>query len=391
MTLSESVNRKLLALDSAVLAISQDLSLEETLRRIVRTAAELSDARYAALGVPNESGEFLIEFVTTGLTPEQETAIGPPPRGHGLLGLILREGQTLRLRDLREHPASSGFPPNHPLMTSFLGMPIVRKGRRLGDLYLTDKLNGLEFTDDDQRLIEMLAAHAGIAIENAQLYEAVQTLSVIEERQRIGMDLHDGVIQSIYAVGLTLEVAKADLADGEIDAASSRLNGALDALNTTIRDIRTYILDLRPPELENQDFGAALQRLLREFQANTLMKAELRMEPGTDQDIPIEMRNALFHIAQEALSNAARHSRASRVEVALFRDQQRIVLRLRDNGRGFLLEATQAHLGHGLRNMRDRAVAFGGETRLTSHPGQGTEIVVRVPGHRRAERRDDGA
>lgn len=381
MTLSETVNRKLLALDAGVLAISQDLSLEETLHQIVRTAAELADARYAALGVPHEAGEFLIEFVTTGLTQEQEAAIGPRPRGHGLLGLILREGQTLRLHDLHTHPASVGFPPNHPPMTSLLGVPIVRKGRRLGDLYLTDKINGQDFSDDDQHLIEMLAAHAGIAIENARLYEAVQSLSVIEERQRIGMDLHDGVIQSIYAAGLTLEVAKADLADGEVEAAGTRVNAALDVLNATIRDIRTYILDLRPPELENQDFGTALQRLLREFQANTLMKAELQIEPGADQDIPAETRNALFHIALEALSNAAKHSRASRVEVTLLRDTKHILLRLRDNGRGFRVETTQIRLGHGLRNMRDRAVAFGGETRLISHPGQGTEILVFVPAH----------
>jgi signal transduction histidine kinase len=166
-----------------------------------------------------------------------------------------------------------------------------------------------------------------------------------------------------------------------VEAAGTRVNAALDVLNATIRDIRTYILDLRPPELENQDFGTALQRLLREFQANTLMKAELQIEPGADQDIPAETRNALFHIALEALSNAAKHSRASRVEVTLLRDTKHILLRLRDNGRGFRVETTQIRLGHGLRNMRDRAVAFGGETRLISHPGQGTEILVFVPAH----------
>ncbi len=202
---AELTNPQLLALLEATLAISANLSLTETLKRIVTTAAQLSQARYAALGVPNETGEFLAEFLTTGLTPEAEARIGQRPRGHGLLGVILREGQSLRLRDLSQHPRAAGFPPHHPPMTSFLGVPITHKGQRLGNLYLTDKQVADEFTPADQHIIELLATHAGMAIENARLYTKVQHLSVVEERQRIGMDLHDGVIQSIYAVGLTLE------------------------------------------------------------------------------------------------------------------------------------------------------------------------------------------
>ncbi len=375
----DPTNRKLLALDAAVLAISGDLSLADTLSRIVKTAAHLADSQYAALGVPNDTGEFLAEFITTGISEADAVRISHRPRGHGILGLVLRDGLALRLRDLRSHPQSVGFPPNHPPMSSFLGVPIVRKNRRLGDLYLTNKLTADEFSAEDQLIIELLAAHAGVAIENARLYEAVQTLSVVEERQRIGMDLHDGVIQSIYAVGLTLEYVKAQLGDGDVTGAADRLDTALDALNGTIRDIRAYILDLRPPRLENDDFSGALTRLLAEFKANTLMQADLRIEAGTLELINRGVSQVLFHVAQEALSNAAKHSRASRVEVRLVKDANEISLVIRDNGRGFVIEDTELRFGHGLRNMRDRAAALAGHLSIEGRLGKGTEVKLSFP------------
>ena len=375
----DPTNRKLLALDAAVLAISGDLSLADTLSRIVKTAAHLADSQYAALGVPNDTGEFLAEFITTGISEADAVRISHRPRGHGILGLVLRDGLALRLRDLRSHPQSVGFPPNHPPMSSFLGVPIVRKNRRLGDLYLTNKLTADEFSAEDQLIIELLAAHAGVAIENARLYEAVQTLSVVEERQRIGMDLHDGVIQSIYAVGLTLEYVKAQLGDGDVTGAADRLDTALDALNGTIRDIRAYILDLRPPRLENDDFSGALTRLLAEFKANTLMQADLRIEAGTLELINRGVSQVLFHVAQEALSNAAKHSRASRVEVRLVKDATEISLVIRDNGRGFVIEDTELRFGHGLRNMRDRAAALAGHLSIEGRLGKDTEVKLSFP------------
>ncbi len=378
-TAPDPTNRKLLALDTAVLAISGDLSLADTLARIVKTAAELAEAQYAALGVPNDTGEFLAEFITTGISDEDAVRISHRPRGHGILGLVLREGQTLRLRDLKHHMHSVGFPANHPEMASFLGVPIRRKNRRLGNLYLTNKLTADEFSVEDQLIIELLAAHAGVAIENARLYEAVQTLSVVEERQRIGMDLHDGVIQSIYAVGLTLEYVKAQLVDGDVGGAAERLDTALDSLNGTIRDIRAYILDLRPPRLENDDLNGALNRLLAEFKANTLMQADLRIESGTLDKLSGGVSQVLFHVVQESLSNAAKHSRASRVDVRIVKDASSVHLTVRDNGRGFALEDTEQRFGHGLRNMRDRAAAIGGELTIKGRLGKGTEVRLTFP------------
>jgi signal transduction histidine kinase len=376
--------RQFLALREAALAISADLSLPETLQHIVVAAADLVDARYAALGVPDESGEYMAEFVTTGLSPEAEARIGHRPRGHGILGVILHEGQSLRLKNLHEHPRSVGFPPNHPPMTSFLGVPILHKGERLGNLYLTDKRGADEFTAGDQELIELLAANAGIAIDNARLYTRVQRLSVVEERQRIGMDLHDGVIQSIYAVGLTLEYVRAQLADGELAPAQDRLGGAVEALNATIRDIRTYILDLRPRGFQGDNLVVALERLLSEFKANTLIAVTFSWDAAADQTLTSEARLALFHIAQEALSNAAKHSRASRVNVLLANEPEAVVLSLVDNGRGFVVEQVESRAGHGLMNMRDRARALGGDLSLRPAEGGGSEVRVVIPKPARA-------
>lgn len=371
--------RQLLALREAALAISANLSLAETLKHIVTAAAELVEAQYAALGVPDEAGEYLAEFVTTGLTPEAEARIGHRPRGHGILGVILREGESLRLRDLHDHPRSVGFPPNHPPMQSFLGVPITRKGERLGNLYLTNKRTADEFSPEDQHLIELLAAHAGVAIENARLHARVQHLSVVEERQRIGMDLHDGIIQSIYAVGLNLEFVQAQIGDGELASAQTQLQGAMEALNATIRDIRAYILDLRPRRFQGDNLVTGLERLLTEFKANTLMAVNYTAEAEADARLTPEARLALFHIAQEALSNAVKHSRASGVEVQLTRADGSVVLSVKDNGRGFVEAEVEHRLGHGLLNMRERAQALGGTLTVVPVETGGTEVRVAVP------------
>jgi signal transduction histidine kinase len=363
----------------AILAVSANLSLAETLRRVITAAARLASARYVALGVPDETGAYLAEFVTHGLTDEEETRIGHRPRGHGILGVILHGGESLRLRDLTQHPLSYGFPPNHPPMHSFLGVPVNHKGRTLGNLYLTDKRNADEFTAEDQALIEMLATHAGLAIENAHLYDQVQQLRVVEERQRIGMDLHDGIIQSIYAVGLTLEYADGVLSDGDIESGRARLRLAIEGLNAAIRDIRAYILDLRPRRFEGDNLVAALERLLAEFKANTLITVDYTAEAGANEAITPEGRLALFHIAQEALSNAAKHSRAARVMVGLRVEAGQVILSVRDDGLGFNATKVEQRTGHGLNNMHDRARSLGGQVVIEQPAEGGTEVRATLP------------
>jgi signal transduction histidine kinase len=379
MALENDLNKRLLALDRAVLALSADLSLAETLRRIVTAAAELVQAQYAALGVPDASGQVLAEFITYGISEAEEAQIAHKPHGLGLLGLIMHEGQSLRLANLRTHAQSVGFPHHHPPMKSFLGVPIRRKEKLLGNLYFTNKLTAAEFTVEDQTLIELLAAHAGTAIENARLYEQIQQLRVLQERERIGMDLHDGVIQSIYAVGLNLELVQALLAEGDHATANERVTGAINSLNATMRDIRAYILGLRPLRFDKEDLVTSLKRLITEFKANTLINVDFLADDVAEQYLTADQRLALCHIAQEALSNTARHGRATHVDVHLSGDNDTVVLAVMDNGHGFDLLSAPRRPGHGLVNMRERAHTLGGEINIESNPGAGTLVRVGFP------------
>jgi GAF domain-containing protein len=178
---------RLRVLVDAGIALSSELSLEALLQRIVETAAELTAARYAALGVIDRTGRQLERFLTTGIDPEVHRAIGELPHGRGILGVLIRDARPLRLPDLRADPRSAGFPPNHPPMTTFLGVPIVLRGVAYGNLYLTEKRGGLEFTAEDEELIQLLAAQAAVAIENARLYESsTRWLRQLESLNEIG-------------------------------------------------------------------------------------------------------------------------------------------------------------------------------------------------------------
>src|SRR5207247_2134352 len=254
----------------------------------------------------------LEQFITSGITDEERALIGPLPHGLGLLGLLQREPHALRLRDIKDHPASVGFPPNHPPMRSFLGTPILWRGTALGNLYLTEKKAGGEFSSDDEQAVATLAAQAAIAIENARLYAQTERVSVLEERHRIGMDLHDGAIQSLYGLGLLLE-------------------GAAERIE-------------REPAVSDEA-AQALDRAARE---------------------------ATFYIAADALGNVARHARAQRASLRLFVRDSRVVLEVTDNGVGF--DYANATEGHGLRNMRERAFAVGGQLHVEAAPGSGSRL-----------------
>ena len=198
------------------------LTVEDVLQLIVDRVRALVGSRYAALGILADDRRRIERFITSGITSEQRRLLGDPPQGHGLLGLIITEGRSLRIPDIASHPASYGFPPNHPPMTSLLGVPVRLKNRTIGNLYLTDKLGATEFGEDDQRLVELFALHAGIAIENARLHEAVQHLAVVDERERIGKDLHDGIIQTLYAISLSLEDVPDVMTEDAAEAAATR-------------------------------------------------------------------------------------------------------------------------------------------------------------------------
>ena len=377
----------LASLDEATRGIAGVLSVDEVLQVIVDRVRELVRARYAALGIVDDGGR-IERFITSGVTAAERARIGPPPQGHGLLGLIIRESRSYRIAEIADHPDSSGFPANHPPMHSFLGVPVTVKGRSVGNLYLTDKQGSPEFSQQDQRLVEMFALHAGIAIDNARLHEQVQRLAVVEERERIGKDLHDGIIQSIYGVGLALEDVP-ELMDKDRDEAVARIDRAIDALNITIRDIRNFILGLRPELLERADLMGGVSTLVEEFRLNTMIEVDLTVADDV-AELPPAARAELLHIVREALSNSARHSGATSVSVRLGPEGDALALEVADNGRGFDPAADRG-AGHlGLTNMAARAASVGGSLNVNSAPGRGTRIIVRIPAARELQgpRRD---
>lgn len=262
-------------------------------------------------------------------------------------------------------------------MEAFLGVPVIAGEEMLGNLYLTNKIGMEEFTAADQELVELLAVHAAIAIQNARLYGQVGRLAVIEERSRIGMDLHDGVIQSIYAVGLTLESTRLALPDGAGEA-DQLLGHAVEALNHTIQDIRNFILDLRPHRFRG-DLNEGLARLVREFQANTMVSAALVTQPEVVSGLLTSVARAVFLTTQEALANVARHARASRVDIKVEREGANVVLIISDDGRGFSVAERDRTIGHGLSNMQARAKELNGSFEVHSTPGQGTTVKLTLP------------
>ncbi|MFN2280019.1 MAG: GAF domain-containing sensor histidine kinase [Candidatus Promineifilaceae bacterium] len=377
MTTTSPTSEQILeSFNKAALAIAGELDSRKILQVVVDTARVLVNAQYAALGVPGRDG-LLRRFVYSGMTPEEASAMPHLPRGEGLLGVIIDEQTSIRLPEIAQDPRSAGFPEGHPLMTSFLGVPIVRAGETLGNLYLTNKMDGDCFTDSDETLIKMLAAHAAVAIQNANLYEEVERLAILEERSRIGMDLHDGVIQSIYAVGLTLESFRLELPDDSGDTAHL-LETAISGLNDAIRDIRNFILDLRPRRFSG-DLSQGLARLVREFQANTMIPVTLTIAQQID-DLPTPSASAVFLTTQESLANIARHARASEVTLTLVRSDTAVTLVISDNGQGFDPLDDSRRVGHGLANMQARADGLGGSFKVNAAPGEGTTVTLRLPG-----------
>jgi len=549
----EQLEERLAALHLASLELVRDLSRNAVLERIVNLAREQAGARYAALGMVDKDGK-LVKFIPVGMTEEEIKKIAHPPVGLGLIGALLEEKKTIRAAVIQDDPRSVGFPKLHPDMDSFLGVPIISSGQLLGQIYLTAKEDGTEFTEEDERVIETLAAYAAVAIENAYLYEGVvkrdsklaqrnqdlsilndlaktiagsmeindileqtlnhvidylgveageiflredgrrelqlayrhgeaaeaflsrdkleigecfvgrvallgqtlvsisletdvrflrkeileagyccmaciplkarrkivgvlsvvsreartfsdrevdllesigtwagtaienarlhkqgRRLAVLEERERIGMDLHDGIIQSIYGVGLALEYAYLS-ADDNPALTREKIDSSIEGLNATIRDIRAYVADLRPRQLrDEQPLGQGMERLIKEFRAVCSTKATFSTGEDGLVDLPRENGLALFHICQEALANVAKHAHAQNADIHLWSTEERVLLKIEDDGRGFETQKIDEALGHGLSNMRRRATKVGGEVEIESRPSKGTTITAWVP------------
>jgi len=377
----EQLQERLIALHNASLELVKDVSLDHLLERIAKVACEQADARYAALGVLDEDGK-LVKFISVGMTDDEIKLIAHPPVGKGLIGELMDTEVPLRVPVIREHPRSSGFPAYHPNMVSFLGVPIRAANHQLGQIYLTEKIGASEFTADDEKIIQMLAAYAAAAIQNARLHENTHRLAVLEERERIGMDLHDGIIQAIYGVGLSLENALHSFEDDPQDA-KTRVQRSIESLNQAIRDLRGYILDLRPRQMGNEGLMSGLNRLITEFRANTLANVQLAGTENELKDLPQSHSMVLFHIGQEALANVAKHARAKQVDISLWSTDERVLMEIHDNGKGFEMEKMNASIGHGLANIQTRVRAVGGDVDISSVVDEGTTVLAWVPRHAR--------
>ncbi|MPZ50201.1 MAG: GAF domain-containing protein [Dehalococcoidia bacterium] len=368
---------QLRAVHEAGLQVTADLALGSVLQSVVDSSRTLVGARFAALAVVHDGA--IQEFITSGLSSGERAAIGDPPQGRGLLGHVLRTGQSYRSSDVANDPHAAGFPANHPAMKTFLGIPVISRGLVIGDLYLTDKEHG-EFTDEDEEILTILAIQAAIAIANARLYESLEETAVLKERERIATDLHDSAVQSLYGVGLQLESCLEELG-GETPAVRQQIQGVIVELNRVVRRIRSYIFDLRPDELEGKELDECLTDLLSELSATGIVSTDLTVidEVGRNpcRSLSREQAEQLFHIAREATANIFKHARAShvRVEVSVTAGEFRLLIS--DDGLG--IGQPQSAAGRGLREMYERALALGAKLAVASRDGGGTIITVIMP------------
>jgi signal transduction histidine kinase len=381
---------ELYQVSQAVLSVTRQMSVRDVLQVIVRSARSLVGARYAALGVP-DAGDSFAEFVVDGISPEQWQAIGPLPRRHGMLAVLLNEGQPERLADIRADSRFEGWPAVHPDMSHFLGMPVRDGDQVLGIIFAANKTpvpssaaenagsgagSSAGFTRRDEEILSLFAAHAAIALTNARLYERSRELSVLQERSRLARELHDAVTQKLFSIRAHARATAVLAARDPVDLA--RVRAEIEVVGTlgaeAHAELRAVIDGLAPPDLEAAGLVASVRSYAklagRAYGVPvTFTAAEL---PPLDPRAEV----ALYRVGQEALHNALRHAGAACVRVVLSRTARRVVLEVADDGHGFVPEMPSGGLG--LASMRDRATAAGGLLTIRSSSA-GTHVRMTVP------------
>ncbi len=360
-------------LSTVVLAVARQTTTRDVLQVIVSSARSLADARYAALGVPDDRGSFA-EFVTDGIPERQRRAIGPLPRQHGMLGVLLREGRPVRLADIRADPRFEGWPAAHPRLSDFLGVPIRDRTQVLGIIFAACKRSPGGFTERDERLMELFAAHAAIALTNARLYEQSRELAAAQERARLARDLHDAVAQKLFGIRAKASAARA-LVPRDPEQALTELKEIAVLGAEAHAELRAVIDGLAPPDLP----AGGLAGSLRSYCVLAGRTQGVTVEFTADElpELCPDRQAAIYRIGQEAVHNALRHSGARRVQVALSARGGRVILEVTDGGIGFAAGAAPAGLG--LASMRERAALAGGQLAIRSEPGNGTRVRLSVP------------
>jgi signal transduction histidine kinase len=376
--MSEPLHPALKAVSDAVLAVASQHSVDQVLQQLVHSARELVDARYAALGIPDGSGGFR-SFIVSGMDDALIASLGPLPRTHGMLGAMLEAAAPFRTEDIHRDPRFRGWwPSRHPDMRSFLGVPIVAADEVIGSFYLTEKKTGPTFDEHDQALIELLAAHAAIAITNTRLNERSRELSILSERNRLALELHDAVSQKLFSLVLSAEAA-ATLLDKDPGSAGTQVARLGVLAREALAELRSLILGLRPPELERDGLAGALRKEIEMLERIHGVKVELSANGGGPGSPERDL--GVLRIAHEAINNALRHADASRITVRLRDDDGRLTLEVADDGSGFdpgRPELRSKHLG--LTSMEERARELGGRLEIRSAVGSGTTVSLEVPG-----------
>ena len=354
-----------------LLALGDAPDLDTVLERIVRAARRQVAARYGAIGVPDGRGGFA-RFVTSGISERVAATIGELPRTHGVLGALLEEGPIL-LDDIRQHPRFSYYPAHHPTLTDFLGVPIKHRGAVLGNLFVSGQHSG-HFTRTDARRLETLAAYAGVAIANAELYAQSQRLAVAEERNRVARELHDAATQTLFSLVLAARAAALSTGDEE---ARDTLLGFERRTTSALQELRGLVHALRPKSLERDGIAATLSDHADALRTGG---ARIIVDAAEGIQLPLGTEQALLRIAQEALNNAMRHAPASSVHVTLRVSAKTVSLRIRDDGPGFDVRALpRTRRGMGLASMRERAEEIGARLEIETGPGRGTTVTATLP------------
>lgn len=371
-------NDELDLMNQVASALASSLDLDEILNQILTLVTTHFKVEAGEIFLSEENGATLRLMLHRGDPAESFWTRSRFKIGEGMIGQAAQIKQPVIANHidkddhlLREVVVKAGF-------RQIACIPLTARGDLVGVLTIATR-SRKTFPENDIRLLTTICSSAGIAIENARLHYNTRRLAVLEERERIGMDLHDGVIQSIYGVGLTLENTRMLLKE-DPQSATERLQKAMADLDHTIRDIRSYILDLRPRQLHGDNLTDGLQRLIVEFRQNTKAKVSFSsLKDDQFVDLPQVHAMALFHICQETLANISKHANARKVLIDLWGTPERVLLEVQDDGRGFEVDKANKTVGHGLANMQTRVANVGGDLEISSIPGEGTTILAWVP------------
>jgi signal transduction histidine kinase len=374
----ERHNEELLALHSAGLDVAAELSLDAVLNKVVERARTLVGAKYGALSVVNDDGS-IQTFITSGVTAEVRARIGPPPVGHGLLGVVLNEGERLRLPDIGRDPRSHGFPLNHPVMRSLLAVPITCKGPFVGNLYLSEKHDGGLFTEGDEETLERFAVQAAIAIDNAHLHRQVADLAVAQERLRIAHEMHDGIAQVLGYVNTKVQAATEYLRRDKTEEGLVQLRELATAAREAYGDVREAIVDLRTLPGPTRGFEEVLREYIDRWKEQSGVDATFVVDAGLVIPAGIELQ--LVRIIQESLTNVRKHAKATAASVEVRRRDGKLLLTVRDDGVGIAqgVRSRSVFPRFGLATMRERVESIGGTFAIDSTAGAGTTVTAEIP------------